>query len=211
MYLRPLFILLALYVAKKFADSGESILGSRTVQAKDFQDTVTPVAVAVENETGISGRLGIIQASLESKNGGSDLSSKDAQLAILPGTAIGPALNIFGFKTGDAWMKGKQPYVLMPTTDYYMTGNKMPNGLLAPSDNFALKWPAPFRAYPSWEASYRDWARLMQTPGYVADGALDALKQDDLEAFGIAMSKRFAPNQNYGARIASRASSMGLV
>lgn len=177
---------------------------------KDFTDALNPTATAVENETGISARLGIIQAALESGYGGSDLSRPTAKLTVLPSNVVGPAYNIFGFKCGDAWLKAGKPYVLVPTTDYYAVGQKMPNGEIATVPNQALKWPAPFRAYASWDESYRDWARLMQTSGYVADGALAALQADDLSQFGVALSKRYAPNQNYGDRLASRADAMGL-
>jgi flagellum-specific peptidoglycan hydrolase FlgJ len=176
-----------------------------------FKGTLEPIASQVQKETGISARLGIIQASLESFYGSSDLSRPGAKLTILPAQETGPALNLFGFKTGEAWMKAGKPYVLVPTMDYYRTGQKLPDGTLAPTDNFMFKWPAPFRVYNSWDESYRDWARLMQTAMYVNDGTLEALKNDDLTAFGKALSVHYAPNQNYDARLTSRAEVMNLV
>jgi len=209
---RPVLVLGAVAAYYFWRNSQENpILGTRTVAAiKEFQDTLGPIAKTVEAETGISAKLGLIQAALESNYGLSGLSRPDAKLTILPSNATGPALNLFGFKTGSAWLNGGNPYVNIITTDYYQKGEKMPNGELAPTNNFALKWPAPFRAYGSWEESYRDWARLMQTPMYVKDGALDALKRGDVIAFGKALSIHYAPNQNYDARLSGRASDMGL-
>lgn len=210
MNLRPLLILAALYVWSRL-NAPKNILGTRTLTViEDFKKKIEPIAKAVEAETGYSARLGTLQASLESSYGNSDLSRPTAQLTILPAKKIGPANNIFGFKCGEAWLKAGKPYVLMPTVDYYMKGQKMPNGQIAPRDNFPLKWPAHFRAYASWDESYRDWARLMGNAMYTADGAPAALKRDDLVAFGKALSIHYAPNQNYDARLASRAREMYL-
>lgn len=213
----PLLILGILAIIKITASgrTSRSILGTRTMQAiDDFKKKLLTVAKAVEAETGIKKEPGIIQASLESNNGMSDLSRPTAVHAIfIQGKVVrnGPANNIFGFKTGDAWINSGKPYVQIPTTDYYKKGQKMPNGEIAVKDNQALKWPAPFRAYDSWDESYRDWARLMQTAGYINDGALDALKKGDLKAVGVALSKRYAPNQNYDQRLAARAEIIGEI
>lgn len=215
--LTPLLMLGAVVLAYYLWQNsqGQNVLGTRTMSAiEDFKAKIKPVADAVESEAGLSSRLGIVQASLESKYGNSDLARPSAQLAIMQNgrqIATGPALNLFGFKCGDAWIKNGGKYVLLPTTDYYAIGQKMPNGEIATQNNQALKWPAAFRAYGSWEESYRDWARLMQTSRYQADGATEALHNDDLDAFGKALSKRYAPNQNYDQRLASRAQEMGMV
>lgn len=212
----PLAIL-AILAIYKIATSGRTLqlLGTRTVQAiDDFKKKLLPVAKAVEAETGIRKEPGIVQASLESNNGMSDLSRPTAVHAIfIQGKVVrnGPANNIFGFKTGEAWINGGKPYVMIPTTDYYKKGQKMPDGNVAVKDNQPLKWPAPFRAYDNWDESYRDWARLMQTAGYINDGALDALKKGDIKAVGLALSKRYAPNQNYDQRMAARAEVIGEI
>jgi flagellar protein FlgJ len=177
-----------------------------------FKEKLRGVANAVQKETGISARLGVAQAALESAYGGSELSRPTAKLAIqstrgpLP---VGPANNLFGFKTGEAWIKAGNAYVMIATKDYYKAGQKMPDGNTATKDGQALVWPAPFRAYPSWDASYRDWARLMQIPMYVNDGALAALKADNLDAFGKALSIHYAPNQSYDKRLLGPASNIG--
>jgi flagellar protein FlgJ len=193
--LRPLLwvgILAAVgYLVEKMKSAGD--------YRQYFVGTLRQIADKVERETGISAKLGIVQAALESNYGTSTLSKPDASLTILPGGAIGPANNIFGFKTGSAWLKAGKPYVSLPTTDYDAQGK-------------AVKGLQPFRAYVSWEESYRDWARLMQTPMYAEDGSLEALKTGDLEAFGEALGVHYAPNQGYGARLAARATEMaGLV
>lgn len=211
-----LLVLTALAIWRMISESDgpSSILGTRTMKAiEDFKSELQPTADDVEKNIGISARLGVVQAALESGYGNSDLSRKSANLEIMAQGKVvghGPALNIFGFKTGQAWIDAGNIYVLLPTVDYYKAGQKMPNGEVAVKDGQALKWPAPFRAYHSWGESYRDWARLMGTPGYVADGALVALKEDDLQAFGDALSKRYAPNQDYAKRLSDRADAMGL-
>lgn len=214
MKLRPWIVLAALALWQVLRERQGSYLGTRTMKAiEDFKEKIGPVARAVQAETGISARLGTIQAALESAYGASDLSRPTASLDIYvsgKATHKGPANNIFGFKTGDAWINAGRTYVLVPTVDYYKKGQKMPNGEIATRDNQPLKWPAPFRAYASWEESYRDWARLMQTEKYAADGATDALGRDDLKGFGTALSKRYAPNQNYDIRLAVRGKEMGL-
>ncbi|HXT00368.1 MAG TPA: glucosaminidase domain-containing protein [Elusimicrobiota bacterium] len=217
----PLLVLIGYVLYREFTSSGDGsdnpfgintdVLGTRTMSViQDFSDKLSPIAKKVENETGISSRLGLVQAALESSYGSSKLSRPDAQLTILPANVTGPALNIFGLKCGSAWLNAKKPYVMLPTKDYYAKGQKMPNGAIATVDNQALVWPAPFRAYGSWEESYRDWARLMQIPVYVQDGALAALQADDLEKFGQALGIHYAPNQNYAKRISDRAGEMGL-
>ncbi len=197
------------------SDTSTAILGTRTVsQIQAFKDALAAVANAVESETGIVAALGVTQAALESSYGNSDLSRPSAVLSIYVSKAVvrqGPANNLFGFKTGSAWINAGNAYVLVPTTDYYAAGKKMPDGNVSPRDNFPLKWPAPFRAYDSWEASYRDWARLMQTASYIADGSMDALTSGDMQAFGVAMAKRYAPNQNYDQRLIARAVEMGTL
>ena len=210
--MRGLLILAALVAWRWYQEKAGGALGGRTVEAINaFKAKLAKVAKEVEAATGISARLGIYQASLESGYGGSELSRPTAKLTILPSNTVGPANNIFGFKTGEAWIKAGRPYVMMPTWDYYRKGQKMPNGEIATKDGQALKWPSPFRAYASWDDSYRDWARLLQTPTYVADGTLTAVKKDALEEFGKALGIHYAPNQNYASRLAARAKEMGDV
>lgn len=216
--MRPLLILAALIAWKWYQEQdGGKFLGSRTVEGiEEFKNRLRKVALDVQRETGFSARLGIAQAALESAYGQSELSRPTAKLSILKKgfegpIAQGPAHNYFGFKTGEAWINAGRPYVLMPTWDYYKKGQKMPNGEIATVDGQKLKWPAPFRAYASPEESYRDWARLLQIPAYVADGVPVALKADDLEAFGKALSIHYAPNQGYDKRLLGPAKAIGNI
>lgn len=166
-----------------------------------FKAMIGPVAAAVERETGINAKLGMGQAAHESGYGASGLSSPDSKLEIridAPGTPpynstvlrIGPANNFFGFtaELGTYWRSQNRPYVLMPTTEW--------------KDGKPYKTTRPFRAYSSPEESYRDWARLMQTPAYVKAGAPVALKAGDVAGFAEAMRKvGYATDPTYAAKL----------
>ena len=132
----------------------------------------------------------ITQAAHESDWGRSGLSSPGARLQILPGKAVGPALNIFGFKSGADWLRAQSPYVLMWTKE---------------QDPKTGKWErvlAPFRVYASWEESLRDWARLMTTR-FRYRASADALRTGDPLAFFRAVgASGYATDKIYGEKLA---------
>lgn len=162
---------------------------------KNFKEKLGPIAAKVEAETGIKAKLGMGQAAHESAYGTSLLSRPDAVLTIMrdnvQGPSKGPANNLFGFTAEPPtyWRKQGRPFVSMNTHEYKAGAR--------------ITLERPFRAYQSWEESYRDWARLMQTEHYVKAGALDALKAGDSAAFAKAMGKAgYATDPNYEAKIA---------
>ena len=195
---RPLLILGALlaYQAWKMY-KGTAVLGTRTSEAmQTFKDKLTPIAQQVEKELGISAKIGMTQAAHESGYGSSQLSRNDVSLTIKPGGRLGPANNLFGFTAEPAtyWRKQNLEYVEMPTTEWKKDA--------ATGKAVSYKTVRPFRAYQSWELSYRDWARLMQTQHYVDAGGLAALKAGNIDAFAIAMNKAgYATDPNYGAKL----------
>ncbi len=169
-----------------------------------FKKTLSPVAQAVERETGFKATLGLGQAAHESAYGSSGLSSAVSSLNVIDNDGkilrVGPANNFFGFtaELGTYWRSQNKPFVLMPTTEWK-------NGL-------AYKTTRPFRAYATPEESYRDWARLMQTDGYVKAGAPAALKAGDIAAFAEAMKKiGYATDPTYAQKITRVISSIGAI
>ena len=156
---------------------------SRKRSKAEFFTLLRPVARAVESETGIKADIGMLQAAHESAFGNSGLTKK--------------ANNLFGFtaELGTYWRTRKLPFVLMPTSEY-LKG----------------KWvrvERPFRAYTSWEDSYRDWARLMQTRRYPE--ALAAARAGNLNAFAEALYRAgYATDPGYAAKLQGLARSTGL-
>lgn len=149
----------------------------------EFFTRLRPIASAVEAETGIKADLGMTQAAHESAYGTSQLTQKSN--------------NLFGFtaELGTYWRTQGRPYVEIPTTEYAAGGQS--------------KLTRPFRAYASWEESYRDWARLMQTPHYA--NALSAARRGDLKGFATALqSAGYATDPLYAAKLESVARAGGL-
>ena len=164
---RPL-ILLALVVLWNQMGSKKKLKPTRM----DFVQKLRPIALAVEKETGIKADLGVIQAAHESGWGTSGLTVK--------------ANNLFGFKTGSAWLRDKKPIIEMPTGEFQ--GGKW------------ITIQAPFRRYNSYEESYRDWARLMQTSRY--KHAFAAAKRGDLKEFAEALYKAgYATDPRYAGKL----------
>jgi flagellar protein FlgJ len=106
----------------------------------EFVKKHSDVASKVEKATGIPASYMIGQAGHETGWGKHEIKHKD-------GT---PSFNLFGIKAGASW-KGKVAEI---TTTEYVNG-------------VAKKTVAKFRAYDSYDASFRDYARLItETPRY---------------------------------------------
>lgn len=137
----------------------------------DFVENMEQIALLIQFETGIKAIVPITQAAHESRWGESELTTK--------------ANNLFGL-TGDTWAELKKPVVYMKTREHIKG-----------------KWidvRRPFRAYPSWEASLRDWARLMQLPLYAH--ALMWAKEGNVGAFATAVAAAgYATDPDYAAKL----------
>ena len=145
-----------------------------------FFTRLRPVASAVERETGIKADLGMVQAAHESAYGSSQLTRE--------------ANNLFGF-TGDSWKAAGKPVVEMPPWEV-INGRR-------------VELTRPFRRYGSWDESYRDWARLMQTPRYAA--ALAAARAGNLKAFAAALQAAgYATDPAYAAKLEGVARAAGV-
>ena len=144
-----------------------------------FISKLAPVAKAVEVETGIDHICGMAQACHESNAGQSELSNP-------------PGNNLFGFTAeGTYWITDGKPVVKIPSVEY-VNGEKVTVTRI-------------FRAYPNWDESYEDWARLMQAPHYVASGTLAALKNKDRPAFAASLVVAgYATDPNYPVALMAR-------
>ena len=178
---RPFLILggivLLKWLKEQVMQKPKDVLG-KTVKEKIklFKDKIGPIARMVQAEMGISAEIGMIQAAHESAYGTSGLTQKSN--------------NLFGFtaELGTYWRTQNKPFVTMPTTEW--------------KGGISYKTTRPFRAYESWEESYRDWARLMQTANYAKAGAVNALKTNDLNAFATAMNTAgYATDPAYSAKL----------
>ncbi len=108
----------------------------------DFVSRVAGAAKAAAADSGVPARLILGQAALESGWGRREILHPDGRTSH----------NLFGIKAGASW-KGKVVHVM--TTEYV--------------DGVPRKLSQPFRAYDSYEASFRDYARLIGgSPRYEA-------------------------------------------
>lgn len=102
---------------------------------KEFVDRVWPHAASVGKELGVSPHLLLGQAALESGWGKSEIRGADGKASH----------NLFGIKAGGGW---RGDVVQVATTEFV--------------DGAAKKVTAQFRAYPSYEEAFRDYANLMR-------------------------------------------------
>ncbi|GAB4398249.1 MAG: flagellar assembly peptidoglycan hydrolase FlgJ [Rhodoferax sp.] len=118
----------------------DGITPKATAKQAAFVQRHTDAAMRIERETGIPASFMIGQAGHETGWGQSEIRMRGGQ----------PAYNLFGIKADASW-KGKVAEV---TTTEYVNG-------------VAQKKVAKFRAYDSYDESFRDYARLItQSPRY---------------------------------------------
>ncbi len=114
--------------------------GAASVSQTGFVQRMSAVAAKVEQASGIPSGFMIGQAGHESGWGKHEIRMPDGS----------PSFNLFGIKAGPGW-NGK---VAQVTTTEYVNGQPQ-------------KTVAKFRAYDSYEASFRDYAQLInQSPRY---------------------------------------------
>ncbi|AGX87413.1 flagellar assembly peptidoglycan hydrolase FlgJ [Candidatus Symbiobacter mobilis] len=140
-----------------------------TTRQTDFVQLHTETAARIEKDTGIPASYMVGQAALETGWGQRQIKARDGSLSH----------NLFGIKAGPGW-KGKVAEV---TTTEYVNG-------------VATRKVAKFRAYGSYEESFRDYARLItKSPRYakvnLQDGSAHSFATS-LQRAGYATDPQYA-------------------
>lgn len=156
---------------KSGADASADHAGAFT-SPEDFVNRLSPIARQVGNQTGISPKLLLAQAALETGWG---------QHMIVSGKGRN-SHNLFGIKANDGWQGDS---VSVTTTEY--------------RDGRPMKEVAPFRAYADYAASFKDYASFLQSnPRYQA--VLQQV--DNPNAFAKALQDSgYATDPDYGKKI----------
>lgn len=161
----------ALQRASSLATYSKNAIKPSTSQSS-FVERHTETAARIEKESGVPASYMVGQAGLETGWGRSEIKVSGGQ----------PSYNLFGIKAGGNW-KGKVAEV---TTTEYVNG-------------VAQKQVAKFRAYDSYDESFRDYARLItQSPRYakVSEQTGSAL------AFANSLQKAgYATDPNYATKL----------
>lgn len=146
--------------------------GTPTMSQSNFVQRHTEAAIKVEKATGIPASYMVGQAGHETGWGKHEIRLKGGA----------PSFNLFGIKAGAGW-SGKVAEV--STTEYV--------------HGVAKKTTAKFRAYDSYEASFKDYARLItQSPRY----AQASQQTDSAQAFASGLQKAgYATDPNYAAKL----------
>jgi flagellar protein FlgJ len=146
--------------------------GKPTASQSNFVQSHTEAAANVEKTSGIPSSYMLGQAGHETGWGKHEIKMKGGA----------PSFNLFGIKAGASWT-GKVAEV--STTEYV-------NGV-------AQKTVAKFRAYDSYEASFRDYARLItQTPRY----AQASQQTGSAQAFAAGLQKAgYATDPDYASKL----------
>jgi flagellar protein FlgJ len=137
-----------------------------------FVERHTQAAARIEKETGIPASFMVGQAGHETGWGRHEIKQRGGN----------PSYNLFGIKAGPGW-KGKVAEVT--TTEYV--------------DGVAQKQVAKFRAYDSYDESFRDYARMIKTsPRY----AKVDTQTGSAMAFASGLQKAgYATDPNYAAKL----------
>lgn len=143
-----------------------------TTSQSSFVHQHSEAAARIEKASGLPASYMLGQAGHETGWGKHEIKSKD-------GT---PSFNLFGIKAGSSWT-GKVAEV---TTTEYVNG-------------VAKKSVAKFRAYDSYEDSFRDYARLItKTPRY----AQASTQTGSVQAFASSLQKAgYATDPDYAAKL----------
>ena len=143
-----------------------------TVSQSHFVERHTEAAIEVEKATGIPASYMVGQAGHETGWGRHEIKMKGGA----------NSYNLFGIKAGAGW-NGKVAEV---TTTEFVNGA-------------AIKTVAKFRAYDSYEASFRDYARLItQTPRY----AQASQQTGSAHAFATGLQKAgYATDPDYASKL----------
>ena len=139
---------------------------------EQFVKALAPIASKVELQTGISARLMLAQSALETGWGQKPILKQDGA----------PSFNLFGIKAGKDW-GGDQADIV--TTEFYQGA--------------AIKQRDAFRAYSSFEESFKDYAQFLQSnPRY--EQAL-TLRENPLEFAKALQESGYATDPQYAEKI----------
>lgn len=143
-----------------------------TLSQSGFVERHTQAAIRIEKETGIPASYMVGQAGHETGWGRSEIKQRGGA----------PSYNLFGIKAGAGW-KGKVAEV---TTTEFVNG-------------VAQKQVAKFRAYESYDESFRDYARMITTaPRY----AQASQQTESAYAYASGLQKAgYATDPNYAAKL----------
>lgn len=143
-----------------------------TSSQSGFVERHTQAAIQIEKETGIPASYMVGQAGHETGWGQHEIKMRGGK----------PSYNLFGIKADASW-KGKVAEV---TTTEYVNG-------------VAQKQVAKFRAYDSYDESYRDYAKLItQSPRY----AKASQQTESAFAYASGLQKAgYATDPNYAAKL----------
>ncbi len=150
-----------------------------------FVEALAPIASKIEAQTGISARLMLAQSALETGWGQKPILKNDGS----------QSFNLFGIKAGASW-HGEQTDIV--TTEFYQGS--------------PVKQRDAFRAYGSFEESFRDYAQFLQSnPRY--EQAL-AVRSRPLEFAQALQDSGYATDPRYADKLGqimhSRLSDIGL-
>jgi flagellar protein FlgJ len=153
--------------------TGETTLPVHFDSPGQFIEALYPLARQVEQESGLDARLMLAQSALETGWGRHPILREDGL----------PSHNLFGIKAGRDWQGDS---ATITTTEY--------------RGGLALREQAAFRAYDSYQDSFRDYAQfLKQNDRYQEALAL----RDDPKAFARALQDSgYATDPRYGDKIA---------
>jgi len=155
-----------------YGAQGTTQKSTPTLGQSNFVQRHTEAAIQVEKSSGIPASYMVGQAGHETGWGKHEIRMKGGA----------PSFNLFGIKAGAGWT-GKVAEV--STTEYV--------------DGVAKKTTAKFRAYDSYEDSFRDYARLItQSPRY----AQASQQTDSAHAFATSLKKAgYATDPDYAAKL----------
>lgn len=143
-----------------------------TTSQSNFVQRHSEAAAEVEKTSGLPSGFMLGQAGHETGWGRHEIKGRDGE----------PSFNLFGIKATGGW-KGKVAEIV--TTEYV--------------DGVAKKMVAKFRAYDSYEDSFRDYARLItQSPRY----AQVSQQTDSVQAFASGLQKAgYATDPEYASKL----------
>ena len=152
--------------------SHEAVLPKRFDSPESFIKSLYPIAERVQAQTGISAKLMVAQSALETGWGERPILKQDGS----------QSFNLFGIKANHAWQGDKADIL---TTEYHA--------------GVPLKQRDSFRAYGSFEESFKDYAQFLQSnPRY--SSAL-AVKDQPIEFARALQKSGYATDPNYANKI----------